>query len=252
MARRVLTYRWLAQYYDEMFGSMHAPMDRARETLLKRILPKVRVACDLGCGTGTTALALAKQGIGMYGVDLSPKMCAIAREKVRSSAANVRIIRGDMRSFQLPERVDLVTCEYDALNHIPAKGDLAKVAKAVRRALKRGGHFYFDVNNSRGFRRYWTGTFCIEKPGLMMLMRSGHNEDAQRAWADVDWFVQQGARWRRHRERVEEICWSGEEIEDTFRGAGFDEIRHWDSARFFGEGSPVQRACRSVYLMRRR
>jgi len=54
-----------------------------------------------------------------------------------------------MRTFCLPEPVDLVTCEYNALNHLPQKADLARTVRAVARALRPGGYFYFDVNNGK-------------------------------------------------------------------------------------------------------
>jgi hypothetical protein len=49
----------------------------------------------------------------------------------------LRVLRGDMREFRLPEPVDLVLCEFDALNHVPRKGDLAPVAVTVREASSR-------------------------------------------------------------------------------------------------------------------
>jgi ubiquinone/menaquinone biosynthesis C-methylase UbiE len=55
-------YRWLAQYYDELFSPFRFPIDVARERILSRILPQVETACDLACGTGTTALILARKG----------------------------------------------------------------------------------------------------------------------------------------------------------------------------------------------
>lgn len=134
-------------------------MDAARERLLGRILPGVETACDLACGTGTTALALAREGIDMYAVDLSPRMCRLAREKAARARLPLHVVRGDMRSFRLPEAVDLITCEFDALNHVPRRADLRMVARAVARALRPGGHFFFDVNNSLGFERYWPAPF---------------------------------------------------------------------------------------------
>jgi 2-polyprenyl-3-methyl-5-hydroxy-6-metoxy-1,4-benzoquinol methylase len=71
-------YRWLARYYDEIFASFRLPIDSARKRALGRILPQVRAACDLACGTGATALDLARQGIKVYAVDLSPLMCQAA------------------------------------------------------------------------------------------------------------------------------------------------------------------------------
>jgi SAM-dependent methyltransferase len=66
-------------------------------------------------------------------------------------------MRGDMRNFRLPERGDLVLCEFDALNHVPRKEDLARVANSVSRALRPGGHFFFDVNNRLAFEKFWPG-----------------------------------------------------------------------------------------------
>lgn len=226
-------------------------MDAARERLLGRILPCVETACDLACGTGTTALALARKGIRMYGVDLSPLMCRLARQKAKRASLPVRVFRADMRNFRLPEAVDLITCEYDALNHVPRKSDLRRVARAVERALRPGGHFYFDVNHSRGFKRYWSGVVWIEKPGVAVLMRNGHNRQANRAWSDIEWFVRDGRYWRRHHERVQEVSWNSDEIQRILGEAGFDQVRAWDAAPFFKKNSPVVSGCRTIYLARK-
>jgi len=57
-------------------------------------------------------------------------MCRLARSKARRAGANVNISPADMRTFRLPEPVDLITCEFDAVNHVPRKSDLARVASA--------------------------------------------------------------------------------------------------------------------------
>jgi SAM-dependent methyltransferase len=219
--------------------------------VLGRILPQVETACDLACGTGTTALILARKGIKMYALDLSPLMCRLAREKARRARLPVRIFEADMRHFRLPESVDLVTCEYDALNHVPRRADLRLVAKAVQRALRPGGHFFFDVNNSLGFERYWSGTSWIEKPGVVAVMRSGHNRQSDKAWSDVDWFIRDGNCWRRRHERVEEVCWDPGEIRHVFQETGFDQLRAWDAAPFFKNNPVIRPGCRTVYLARK-
>lgn len=244
-------YRWLAQYYDQIFSPFRLPLDQARERILHPILPHVGTACDLACGTGTTALILARKGIKTYAVDLSPLMCRLAREKAGRARLPVHVLRSDMRSFRLPELVDLITCEADALNHVPRKRDLRMVARAVARALRPGGYFFFDVNNSLGFRRYWSGTAWFEKPGVAVVMRNGYNHRADRAWSDIGWFVRDGTCWRRHHERVEEVCWDAGEIRRVLRDNGFDRLRAWDAASFFKSNPLIVPGCRTVYLARK-
>lgn len=243
-------YRWLAEYFDEVFTPRWAPMRKARSRILRQIIPGVRSACDLACGTGETALEFARRGIETFAVDLSPTMCRLTCEKALRERVPVQVISGDMRNFRLPQEVDLVTCESDALNHVGMKADLQLVANSVARALRPGGHFLFDVNNARGFNKYWTGNVWVEKPGVLLVMRNGHSRNAQRAWSDVEWFVQDGERWRRHRERVEEVCWTRSEIERALRRAGFDSLRSWDAAPFF-RNAMVTRGCHTFYLARK-
>lgn len=148
-------YRLLALYYDRLLEPHRRWMADARQKILGRILLRTSAACDLACGTGTTAVELARRGIRMYAVDVSPDMCRLARQKARKEDIPVEVLHADMRSFRLPGSVDLVTCEFDSLNHVPRKSDLARVARAVARALRPGGYFFFDLNNRLAFEKMW-------------------------------------------------------------------------------------------------
>ena len=245
-------YRWLARYYDQLFTFHLGWFQAARDRILGSILPGVESACDLACGTGTTAILLARGGIRMYGVDLSPIMCRLARAKARRRRAALRVIRGDMRDFRLPERVDLVLCEFDALNHVPRKEDLARVARAVSRALHPGGHFYFDVNNELAFKKVWPGAWWFEKPGVALVMHGGWiDHDAVRGGTDVEWFIREGKMWRRHREHIEQVAWSAAEMRRVLRGAGFDRVRAFDATPFFVGDPKIEPGCRTFYLARK-
>lgn len=246
--KQIETYRWLADHYDRVFAPALASLRKARTEILSGIFADVHSICDLGAGTGTTALEFARRGLKVYAVDLSPAMCRLARQKVRKLRLPVRVLQADMRSFRLPKHVELVICEGDALNHIPQKSDLVRVARSVFRTLCPGGWFYFDVNNALGFKRYWKGNVWVEKPGLVMVMRNSHTPDGQKAASDIDVFLRHGTRWKRHQERVEEVCWTADEIRHVFTQAGFDTVRAWDASRFFGPASPIKTGCRTMYL----
>jgi len=245
-------YKWLAEYYDQLFTFHLSWFEAARQCVLGDILPHLDSACDLACGTGTTALLLARRGIKMFGVDLSPVMCRLAREKARRARQPLRVIRADMRNFRLPEPVGLVLCEFDALNHVPHKTDLRRVAGAVARALEPGGYFYFDVNNRRAFETTWPGCGWIEKPGVALVMRGGYDRKRDKGWSECEWFLRDGKYWRRHHEHIEQVAWTVAEIRRTLRDAGFDQIRAWDATPFFKGGPRITPGCRTFYLARKR
>jgi SAM-dependent methyltransferase len=243
-------YELLAVYYDRLFEPIRAPMGRARQEILGGILKRAEAACDLACGTGTTAVELARRGIRMYAVDASPQMCRLARRKAREAGVRMRVLHADMRSFRLPETADLVTCEFDAVNHVPRKADLDRVARAVARALRPGGWFFFDVNNRLAFEKVWTGTWRHELPGVVMVMRGGYDRRRQKGWTVAEWFIRKGNRWRRTLERVEQVSWTATEIRQSLRHAGFSSIRSWDQAPFIREWK-IAPGYRTIYLARK-
>jgi SAM-dependent methyltransferase len=242
-------YKWLAEHYDEFF-TFHRPwFEKARRKILGPVLPQVKSACDLACGTGEVAVRMAAQGIRTFAVDLSPGMCRMTRRKARENRVPVRVIQGDMRDFRLPEAVDLVLCEADAVNHVPRKQDLERVAKSVARALRPGGYFYFDVNTRLCFEK-WPMAWWFETPNTVLVTHGGCDLKHDRAWTTAEWFLRgKGGSWRRRSERVEEVCWSADEIRKTLRNAGFGPIRSWDAATLF-DASEVGRGHRTFYLAR--
>jgi SAM-dependent methyltransferase len=243
-------YRWLAEYFDQLFGDFMPWSAAARRKILGRILPQVTSACDLACGTGTTALQLAGLGIRTFALDLSPWMCRRARAKARQASLPVRVMQADMRDFKLPQPVDLVLCEFDALNHLAQKADLALVLDCVAKALRPGGWFYFDVNTRLAFEKAWPLTWFVAKPDVAVVMHGGYDRERDRAWSDVEWFIRRGRHWVRRHERVEEVCWTGKEMGDALQKAGFGSVRAWDAKPFFGSDCVVKRGYRTIYLAR--
>ena len=247
----VRPYKWLAQYCDRMVTSHRPIFARARQQILQPVLGGVESVCDLCCGTGGTAIEFANAGFKTSGVDLSPTMLRIAKEKAARAGAGVKFTRADMRKFILNEPVDLITCEFDALNHVPLKSDLKMVAKSVVKALRRGGYFYFDVNNIGAFENVWTLGWFQETREFAAMFHGGNVEGKDRAWIDVDWFVKEGDLWRRHREHVEEVCWNRAEIREALSGAGLKIVGTFDATLFFQNDPLVKPGYRTFYLARR-
>ena len=224
-------YTLVARFYDELHGDAQRMNRSARNKVLGKILPSVHSVCDLGCGTGTTALELAHRGLKMYAVDLSPTMCRLARQKARRAGLPVRVICSDMRAFRLPEPVDLVICEFNPLNHLPRRADLIRVARSVWRALQPGGYFYFDLNTRRSLQELYPSMHWFEKRNFCMVLHGGYDRRRRKGWLNFEWFLPTGRVWRRHHEHMEDVWWTDQEIRRTLRRAGFSHLRAWDGVK---------------------
>ena len=196
--------------------------------LVRRTLPDLRSVCELGCGTGTSAIEFARQGLRVFAVDFSPTMLRMARQKIQRARVPILLIRADMRSFRLPEAVDLVSAEWGVVNHVPRAVDLVRVARAVARALRPGGYFVFDVNHQSAFDS-WASPYIQESSNFFLLWDVGWDPRSRKGWRKMTWFMPQRAgRWTRHDEEVEQVIWSLAEIRRTLRREGFDRIRTLD------------------------
>ena len=115
---------------------------RFRERLLKpaRLQPGESVL-DVGCGTGTLAIA-AKRCVGstgsVYGIDASPAMIARATSKAKKKGVEVAFELGLAESLVFPDgRFDVVLSTV-MLHHLPRKPREQGV-REMKRVLKPGG-----------------------------------------------------------------------------------------------------------------
>lgn len=95
---------------------------------------------ELGCGTGLNFPILMKQ-IGpegrLIGVDLTPGMLDIARERVkRAGWKNVELIQSDIVAYDFPEKVNGVIAT-GLFGYIP---EYDGVIKTISESLVSGGH----------------------------------------------------------------------------------------------------------------
>ena len=99
---------------------------------------------DLGCGSGWCGPLLRPYARRLIGVDLAPRMLALAAEKnVYDELAQAEILEYLARA---PGGIDLVI----AANVLIYFGDLASLAAGVARILRPGGRFIFDVEKGAG------------------------------------------------------------------------------------------------------
>ncbi|GIV95803.1 MAG: type 11 methyltransferase [Herpetosiphonaceae bacterium] len=241
-----------------MFRS-YAPIYEAigEDWLSLRLLHQVRrwLACagirpqsaaDLACGTGAVAVALALDGLRVTGVDRSPEMLALARQRATAAGASVAWLQQDLRDLELPYPVDLMTAFYDSLNYLLSASDLHRVIERASRALAPGGILAFDLNTPLEYNTWIGGRNIVayDGPELFVVSRRTFDPQTRLATGRIIWMLREGDHWRR-----------GEEIQQQRAHEEADVIAALSAARLtlrsrltlLGEPADAQ-ATRILYL----
>ena len=113
----------MAERFDAMrfSGPIGQLIAETQEREIARFLAPLegRRILDVGTGTGRAAIALAKRGAMVTGVDASAEMLQVAERRAREAGADVTFVRGDAHGLDFPDRsFDAVVC-LRVLMHTP-------------------------------------------------------------------------------------------------------------------------------------
>lgn len=132
------------RYYDLYTGGQNVDVDFWIEEARRadgRVL-------ELACGTGRLLVPLARAGVTVTGLDLSPGMLAVARRKLAAESEDVRdrvtLVEGDMSDFSLEGRFGLIFVAFNAFYILDDAAQWAALA-AIQRHLTPEGWLLLDV-----------------------------------------------------------------------------------------------------------
>lgn len=141
-------YELIADLYD------HVPLYRGRPDvpfLVEEATRNGGPVLEMGCGTGRVVIPVARAGIEIVGLDLSPRMLSVCRRILEAERDEVRtrvqLVEGDMRSFDLGRTFRLVTLPFRPFQHLLTVDDQLACLAAVRRHLAPMGRLILDVFN---------------------------------------------------------------------------------------------------------
>ena len=102
---------------------------------------------ELAVGTGRIAVPTAAQGIRVIGIDSSPGMLEVCRERAElAGVASLLDLRlGDLLEPPVEERVRIVTCPFRSYLHLLDDEERLRALGAARELLVPGGRLVFDV-----------------------------------------------------------------------------------------------------------
>jgi len=134
--------------WPEVWSALYDAMDLDRRPHLDfytgLVTPQTRSLLDLGCGTGSITLAIAAAmgpDARVTGVDLSPEMIRIARDR----APQHTWVVGDLAAPPVTGSFDLIVICFHTLQVLTDPADVDRCMAAVTGLLAPGGRFAFDI-----------------------------------------------------------------------------------------------------------
>lgn len=218
---RIYNRYWGVDYRTEV-----APV--VRRLLLSR-LPVGAAVLDVCCGTGQFTEEVRRLGYDVAGMDASGEMIRYARE----NAPGVDFTVADVRDLRLKRRFDAAYSVYESLNHVPDAAGLKLAFACIRKHLKPGGPFLFDLNREEAYILYWNHSDSIVEDDSVCVMRSEFDEETKIGKYDIAAFERVGPEasneWRREDFTLRQTCHNFGAVHNALFETGFRDVTMYDA-----------------------
>lgn len=229
MSNETPPYSKLAIIYDQMGQDRHSrQMVLYTQELFERLDISPRTGLDLCCGTGTALQLFHDAGYRMAGLDGSSAMLACAASKLKG--LGIKLYHKKLPRFRLLDesdsskvvQFDFVTSFYDSLNYLTKVRDLEAAFRSVRRHLKPGGLFVFDMNTPRALQVIWDEqTYADSRDDIAWVWKNDYDPKRKMAACYATCFYKKRDKWHRFDEVHWERGYSNEQIKRLLHRAGF-------------------------------
>jgi len=231
-------YNVLAANYDVLMKDV--PYPRWVEFISKYACRqgKPRIT-DVGCGTGTVALALARRGFEVTGIDQSVEMLAMARHKSDRENIPVSWIHGSFAQLNLTSDIIISTC--DGVNHLLSIRELCQFLVHARSCLTAQGVLIFDINSESKFSNVLAdNTFYWQEPGIEVVWVNDYSPPFN--YANITLFeLSNSGNYSKSTMMIIERCYRLPSLLYYLRRTGFSRISLWNNYKGRLRGNDASR-----------
>ncbi len=204
---------------------------------------------DLACGTGGFSNEFAKKGVSVIGVDISPDMLSVAREKSAQLGNDILYLCQDSAELDLYGTVDGAVCCLDSLNHITDYEQFCKTVERVSLFLENDRLFIFDVNTLYKHEQILgNNNFVIENDDVYCVWQNEFEPQSNTVNITLDFFTEENGVYHRTEEEFSERAYTHAEIEKALQAAGLKVEAVFEEMT---ENSPTATTARAVYVTRK-
>lgn len=208
------------------------------------------ILLDLGCGTGSMSVEMAKKGYEVIGVDSSIGMLSAAQQKMFENGVQMLLLNQNMQEIDLYGTVDCAICVLDGINHLPCKEDVIETFKKVSLFMNRGGAFAFDVNTLYKHRNVLAdNAFVYDYDDFFCAWQNNFNPDDNSVEITLDFFEEEDGVYYRSGESFCEQAYELSDISEWLEESGFEIIGIYDDMSTDNVKPETQRA---VFLAKKK
>jgi SAM-dependent methyltransferase len=212
------------------------------------------ILLDLGCGTGGFCLEMAGRGYDPIGIDASPAMLSMARDKQKTqtgsgSAPECLFLQQDISRFELYGTVDIIVCLMDTLNHLVRKDQVRRLMKRCGHYLNPGGIMVFDLAGWNHLSQtLGQNLFYYDQPEYTLFWQNHFSRTRKLSTAEITLFVAgPDGRYQRNDECIRERYYDRTDIAELIQETTLElAARHGDKTL----ASPRTADERSFYVLR--
>lgn len=239
----------VAKYYDN-----NPNMPKDVPFYQERVPSPAASVLELGCGTGRVAMALIPHCAYYQGIDLSPAMLNLCRQKLAQSGispAKARADEGDITDFDLGRRFDFLIAPFRVLQNLETDAQVDGLFRCIHKHLAPGGTCILNVfkpnRDPEGLLKAWVSPeehFYWETPvegGRLVCYDRRASMDRERLilYPEHIYRLYEGEVLKE--EVVHQIvlrCYYPDAFEQLIRAHGFTILNRWGgyAGEAYGEG----------------
>lgn len=219
-----MIYKDIAPYYDLLMKNIDYEKWTSYLLHITEIYSvELSKVCDLGAGTGNSALPIIDKIKDIVFLDKSFYMLLEARKKKSDGI----MVVGDFRNLPLKRDFTLVYSLFDSLNYILKEEDLKICFKEIWRILVPDGFFIFDMNTIKGIKLIALENEKTEEiDNIYSIWRYKLQEDIITLYLTL--FIRQRNDYKRIDEIHQERGYEPDLVNDILSSSGFEVLANYE------------------------
>ncbi|MFE1243835.1 class I SAM-dependent DNA methyltransferase [Fictibacillus sp. NPDC058756] len=245
-----MSYQQFAYLYDELMAD--APYSKWLSFIKNAVSayhPNTIRLLDVGCGTGSIPILLAKEGFEVTGVDLSSDMLMVAKEKAENENVALSLFQQDMRDLEGLGSYECVTILCDSLNYILTEEDVKQTFLSAWNHLEPNGLFLFDVHSLHKVNHIFIGnTFGSNNEELSYIWQCYQGEYVNSVEHDLSFFILNKDNYERYDELHIQRTFSAEEYSKWLKECQFEVL---SITADFEDQNPKEQSDRILFIAKK-